>query len=420
MSEHVLIVGTGREFPALVRAARTAAETTVMCRVEYVHKLREAGGNARVLALREHAPDAEWIALAAAVHAQHPFTRIATVGERDQDRCAAIGAALGLSTHRPETVALVHDKNLMRQRLAEAGVDTTAHVRAADEQAVRAFLRAHGGPCVVKPVAGAGSAGVTLVRTEDEVAAAWQRATGEHEGIGITETGVIVEEFLSGEQYSVEAFSEAGEHLVLSVTRKFSDPVGFVELGHVAPAPLDDLQRKEITEYVTAVLDALGVGFGPTHTEIVLGSAGPRVIETHLRVGGDEIPELTRDVTGIDLADCTVRQTLGESVLPGIRTALAEPREPLASAIWFAAPAGSGVLAEVSGVEQARAVAGVQHVQVLAKPGARVAGLASSESRLAAVRAHADTAQAAVAAAQEGVGRLEFLLRSRVFEGETV
>ncbi|WP_327070936.1 ATP-grasp domain-containing protein [Kitasatospora sp. NBC_01250] len=420
MPEHVLVMGTGREYPALVRAASPGADTTVLCRVEYVHKLRLAHENARVVAVREQAPDEEWIALAAAVHAYHPFTRIATVGERDQDRCAAVGAALGLPTHRPETVAMVHDKNLMRNRLDEAGVDTTAHTLATSEQDVRAFLRAHGGPVVVKPVAGAGSAGVALVHSEEEVAAAWQRATGDDAWIGSTESGVVVEEFLSGEQYSVEAFSEAGEHLVVSITRKYSDPVSFVELGHVAPAPLTEVAAKEVEGYVTRVLDALGVEFGATHTEVVLGPDGPRVIETHLRAGGDEIPELTLDVTGVDLADCVVRQTLGESVLPGIRATLAEPREPIASAIWFAALDGAGVLAEVSGSEAAEAVAGVSEVQLLARPGAVIAGLASSESRVAQVRATAATADAAVAAAQEGVGRLEFLLQSHARKSETV
>jgi biotin carboxylase len=418
VSKHVLIVGTGREFPARVRAACPGAVTTVMCRVEYVHKLRDAHENARVIAVRERASDEEWIALAAAVHAQQPFTRIATVGERDQDRCAAIGAALGLYTHRPETVALVHDKRLMRARLHELGLDSTAYTLAMNEDDVRSFLRTHSGPCVVKPVAGAGSAGVALVRTEADVSAAWARASGDHKGI--VDTGVIAEQFHEGEQFSVEAFSEAGEHAVVSLTRKFSDPVTFVELGHVAPAGLTAAQRKEVEAYVPHVLDALGVEFGATHTEIVLGSDGPRLIETHVRVGGDEIPALTLDATGIDLADCVVRQTLGDTVMPSIRAVLAEPRERMSSAIWFAAVQGSGVLDEVSGEDEAQATTGVTDVQVLARPGSPLGELASSDSRVAAVRALGATPEEAVSAARQGVQRLEFHLRSRAHLRDTV
>ena len=418
MSEHVLIVGTGRDFPARVRAACPAAVTTVMCRVEYVHKLRDAHENARVIAVRERASDEEWIALAATVHARHPFTRIATVGERDQDRCAAIGAALGLRTHSPETVAVVHDKRLMRARLRELRLDSTAHALAAGEDDLRSFLRAHGAPCVVKPAAGAGSAGVALVRTEADIPAAWARASACHKGI--IETGVMVEQFHDGEQFSIEAFSEAGEHTAVSVTRKFSDPVTFVELGHVAPARLAPAQRKEAEAYVTQVLDALGVEFGATHTEVVLGPGGPRLIETHLRVGGDEIPALTLDATGVDLADCVVRQTLGDTVMPSVRATLAEPRERVSSAIWFAAPQGTGVLDDVSGVDEARSVAGVTDVQVLVRPGAVLGDFASSDSRLGAVRARGATPEEAVSAAREGVQRLEFHVRFPAHVGDTV
>ena len=413
-TEHVLIVGTGREFPARFRAA--GAETSVIVRVESLHKVREPALNRRVIGVRADAPDEEWIALAAAAHAVHPFTRIATVGEREQDRCAAIGAALGLYTHSVETVALVHDKLRMREKLADAGVDSTAFVFAISEDDVRAFFAAYG-PCVVKPIEGAGSAGVALVGSTEDVPAAWLRASGDHEGIPAA--GVIVEQFHDGDQYSVEGFAEAGEHVIVSITRKYSDPSTFVELGHVAPAPLSAADRAAIEACTNRVLAALGVEFGPTHTEIVLGAHGPRLIETHVRFGGDDIPELTLDVTGVDLSDCVVRQTLGEKVLPSIRASLSAGDRG-SSAIWFAALAGSGVLESVIGQDEASAVDGVKAVDLLAKPGAVLDGLASSESRVAQVRAVASEPADAVAAAREGVRRLGFLVRARAHDGATV
>ena len=58
---------------------------------------------------------------------------------------------------------------------------------------------------------------------------------------------------------------------------------------------------------------------GPTHTEIVLTESGPRLIETHLRFGGDSIWDLVTDATGVDLVKNQWRQMIGEKVLPGIR-----------------------------------------------------------------------------------------------------
>ncbi|MFI0982566.1 ATP-grasp domain-containing protein [Streptomyces sp. NPDC021093] len=408
--EHVLIVGPGRDLPTRVRRARPGNRTTVICRLESVARVREITEHSAVLALPSDAPDEEWIALAAAAHARHPFTRIAGFLEFDQRRCAVIGEALGLATHPPRTVDLVCDKDAMRARLRERGVDSTASARVADLAQLEEFAAEFGFPCIVKPVEGAGSRGVARVDRAGELAAALARAGGE----------AVVEQFHEGPQYSVEAFSEEGEHQVLAVTRKFSDPATFVELGHVSPAELTDAREKEIRAYAERVLDALDVRYGPTHTEIVLGAEGPRCIETHLRMGGDRIPYLTRDSTGVDLAECTVRQTVGEAVLPGIRAVLAEPREPVCHAIWFAALPAAGVLTGTSGLDEARAVPGVTEVDLLVDPGSTVGGLDSSWSRVGYARACGPTEDAAVGAAREAVSRLGFQLQVRAGEGQAV
>ncbi|MER8096114.1 hypothetical protein [Streptomyces goshikiensis] len=68
-----------------------------------------------------------------------------------------------------------------------------------------------------------------------------------------------------------------------------------------------------------ATPDALGIEFRPTQTEVILTSRGPRIIETHLRTGGDELWNMVTDATGVDLIESQLRQVLGEKVLPGIR-----------------------------------------------------------------------------------------------------
>ncbi|AVV41391.1 carboxylate--amine ligase [Streptomyces sp. P3] len=412
MSEHVLVVGSGRDLPGRVRAAAPGNRTTVICRLDYLSRLRERDAHSRVLAVRHDAPDREWVAIAAAVHAVDPFTRIATFGERDQDRCAEIGRALGLHTHSPRTVALVHDKAAMRARLRETGTDPTPSAKVTDLEALRVFVTTHGVPCVVKPTHGSASVGVAVLRSaeEHELAAALTRAGGDF--YGLSGAGVVAERFHEGPQFSVEAFSEDGEHVCVAITRKYSDPDRFVELGHVVPAPLPPETEDEVRGYVPRVLDALDIAFGATHTEIVLTEAGPRVIETHLRMGGDEIPALVRSATGVDLADLVARQAAGERVLPGLRKELADGRTPAAAAIWFAAAPAAGVLTSVEGVDEARRTAGVEEVVVQAEPGTVCAGLESSEERLAFARAAGASAEEAVGSARAALAALAFHIRT--------
>jgi biotin carboxylase len=409
MAEHVMIFGSGDDVPARYRAAGPDIATTLMCRVDHIPRLLEPTGHARVVALRFDAPDEEWVAMARAVHGVQPVTRVAMFGEHDQDRAAVVGAALGLSTHPIDVVRRVHDKEAMRRRLREAGVDDTPAATVGDADGVRAFATANGYPCVVKPVGGTASFGVSMVRDEHDAERAFARAAEEHDGLRLR--AVLVEPFFAGEQYSVEAFSEAGEHVVVAITRKYSDPHAMVELGHVLPAPLAEAQRQRIGGYVARALDALGVAFGPTHTEIVLTADGPRIIETHVRVGGDEIFNMVTDAVGVDLIGFQIRQVLGEKVLPTIRQLVEDPhREPRCEAVWFATAPAAGELVEVTGADASPEYPDVVP-KVVVKPGTTLTGLASSYSRLAQARAHAPDAQTALAAAQAAVGRMRFLTR---------
>ncbi|MGW4231164.1 ATP-grasp domain-containing protein [Streptomyces sp. NPDC004980] len=419
MSEHILVVGPGRDFPPRLRRARPGTRTTVICDITYIGRIREPGGNARVVCLHKEAPEQEWIDLAMAVHKVDPFTRIASFGESDQFPYAAIAETLGLPAHSPHTVNLAHDKAAMRAWLREKGIDGTASARVKDLDELRTFVRRHGLPCIVKPVTSAGSAGVSKVTSESELERAFEWA-GEGDP-GPAGTGVLVEEFFDGPQFSVEAFSECGEHEVVGITRKYSDPVRFVELGHVSPADLSGEQSRDIETYVTRILESIGVCDGPTHTEVVLTGRGPRLIETHVRVGGDSIPDLTMDATGVDINDYAARQALGEQVLPDIRAALdAADRPKRASSIWFASVDTAGVLEAVIGTDKAAAVPDVTEVKVLAEPGTRIGALADSDSRLASARALGDTADAALTAAREAVSHLEFQLRARPQGSEAV
>lgn len=409
MSEHVLVFGNGYDIPGRMRALGDAlgrtVTTSVLCRPEHLAKLEEAGGHARILAVAADAPLEHWIVLARTVHALQPVTRIGTFGDQCQEYAAEAGHVLGVPTHHPETVRLVFDKYAMRGRLAEAGVETVAAAEVAGPEELRAFAAAHGYPCVVKPRRGTASTGVSVIRAAEEADAAFDRARGEDEP-----AEVVAEQFLSGEQYSVEAFSELGEHVVVAVTRKYSDPVSLVELGHVMPAPLAPERQEEIHAYVAAALDALGVEHGPTHTELVLTEDGPRIIETHLRVGGDEIWNLVTDATGVDLVEYQLRQCVGEKVLPDVRAVLADPpRAPRAEAIWFAGAPAAGTLVEITGAEGPHPE-GVR-VDLLASAGRALEGLQSSDSRLAQARAHAATPEEALTLAREAIGRLGFVTR---------
>jgi hypothetical protein len=121
---------------------------------------------------------------------------------------------------------------------------------------------------------------------------------------------VLAEEYLDGPEISVEAFSHAGRHTIVAITQKILG-IGFVEVGHAVPAEVDGRLERDVVDMTVGLLDAVGLVEGPSHTELKLTGAGPRVVESHNRIGGDNIADLVREVHGVDLERLAVGVPLG-------------------------------------------------------------------------------------------------------------
>jgi biotin carboxylase len=407
MPPHVLIVGGGRRLHDEIRAAADGVRTTAICRMAVLPKVDNPQRNVRLVAMRDDAPLDEWLAMAEFLHRHDPFTVVAAWSEIDQEKGAAIGAHLGIVAPDRETIRLVTDKAAMRDRLALLGVDDTRirTVRTIEEaREAAAFV---GVPCVLKPAAASGSRGVSILRDLADLEAAWAWARAAE-----PDSPLLLEEFLSGTEYSVEAISEAGVHRVVTVTGKYSDSAHRVEEGHVVPALIPAAQAADIASFVQRTLSALGVADGVTHTEIIDTLRGPRVVETHLRPAGGWIPLLVQDALGVDLLGLLAARTVDQSVLerldrPGQPNGT-EENDQRCAAIWFIQPDADseGELLSLFGVDHARQTPGVVEVQVLRRPGDRIGTGRSSGTRLAMVRAVGPDQDSAVAAAREGASRI--------------
>src|SRR5204863_1276408 len=119
---------------------------------------------------------------------------------------------------------------------------------------------------------------------------------------------VLVEEYVPTPEFSVETF---GRKVVGTTAKHLGPPPWFVECGHDFPADLGEVATVEAL--ALAAIEALGLGFGPAHTEVRLGPRGPVVIEVNARLAGGRIPTLVRLATGIDLVGATVDAVIGDA-----------------------------------------------------------------------------------------------------------
>jgi biotin carboxylase len=180
-----------------------------------------------------------------------------------------------------DTVRGFRDKQLMKERVAAAGlrVPRAARVRtAAEAEAAAARI---GYPLVLKPISGAGSADTYKVASDAELASVL-RAT-----VHVTEASV--EEFIEGEEFTFDTVCIGGQPAYTNVAQYLPKPLIARSVEWVSPVivTVRDLSQARLAggiELGKKVLGALGMGDGFTHMEwfrkpdgeVVFGEIGCR------------------------------------------------------------------------------------------------------------------------------------------------
>jgi hypothetical protein len=231
------------------------------------------------------------LAVARAIRADGTDAALIGLGDDSVQLAALVNTGLG---RRPvvgfEAAERFRRKDLLRARLADSpyGLDFCC---LADPNGVAAYLSRHGPDSwhIVKPVDGQGSRDVQRLSYADLVrqsAGAASDCRSPH---------CIVEEYVDGDEYSVEALTLGpGRHLAYAVTKKYLEPGTFVEAGHRVPGTESADRHRALVRAATETLTRAGLDFGLSHTEIRLSGRGPKIIESHARPGGDFISDAVR------------------------------------------------------------------------------------------------------------------------------
>ncbi len=220
---------------------------------------------------------------------------------------ARVAKALGLPFFSEDTARWSTDKYQMKQRFIEGDVPCAKGrlIHTADEAKDLYF------PVICKPRDNSGSRGVKLCRTLDEL----QECIDEALQYSHLDT-VLVEEFIEGQEYSIESLHYDGKAEVIQFTEKQTTEFPYnVELGHKQPANLTAEQKNAIREIVCKIGVSLKFDNCPSHTELKINERGIFVIETSPRLGGDYITStLVPLSTGINMEDQLLNIALGEPI----------------------------------------------------------------------------------------------------------
>ncbi|HEX6869651.1 MAG TPA: ATP-grasp domain-containing protein [Micromonosporaceae bacterium] len=309
--------------------------------------------------------DAEhMLAAARAVSGQTPISGVLSWDEARVLQSAKVAAGLGLPGGDPDMVMRCRDKHLTRQALAAAGVPQPRSVLVASLDEARAAAAEFGYPVVLKPRALAASLGV--IRVDDEAQLSEQFAFARDidlPGAWHYDVVVLVEEYLTGDEISVDAAVHQGQVHPMFVARKqIGYPPYFEEVGHVVDGSDPLMTDPEILRILQDTHTALGFTDGMTHTEIKLTPSGGKVIEVNARLGGDLIPYLGLRATGIDPGLAAAAVACGR--LPEV----AADRK-LVGAVRFFYPDQDNTRIDAVEIDEAGLPAGTDRVVALVEPG---------------------------------------------------
>lgn len=213
---------------------------------------------------------------------------------------------------------------------------------------------------VVKPAMAAGTEGVSLARGGRGWRSAFERLLGQLNAMGVVNNDIVVQERLIGTEFAVDTFSFDGVHTVTDICRygKRATESSFAVYDHVEFLDYHGERHGEMINYVTRMLDALGIRFGPVHSEVMLTSDGIRLIEANARLAGGGMAQAASLATGETAVDRLVRFLCGAR---DIRPDFTLQRTVMT--VLFVAPR-AGTVSNVEGYERIRTLQTCRHLRI--------------------------------------------------------
>lgn len=219
-----------------------------------------------------------------------------------------VANAMGLNANSMEATVKSTNKHFMRETFMVNGDPSPRSILVDGTTKLATLNLCY--PVIVKPVDRSGSRGIYKLDNSVGLEAAVKAAIRES-----FDKKALIEEFVDGQEYSVEYISYKGHHYFLAMTLKYTTGAPhFIEVGHLEPAPVKDELLKRVKIVVEHALDSLGLTEGASHSELKITYDGSiKIIEIGGRMAGDCIgSHLVHYSTGIDFVKAVIQVACGE------------------------------------------------------------------------------------------------------------
>jgi biotin carboxylase len=369
----------------------------------------------RAIAVRFHEEAASVRAIVEAVR-ERPIDGVLAVGDRPVVIAATVCGALGLPGHPPVAARIARHKQLTRSRLLEAGLPVPWFIPTGIDADPSVLARTLTYPCVVKPVALSGSRGVIRADDPGAFVVAFERlrrllkSTEVRAQRDDSDDTILIEGFIPGREFAVEAMLHHGELRTIAVFDK-PDPLDgpfFEETIYVTPSAEPYAEQAALVAAVTDAAAAIGLRHGPIHAECRSNGDGVFVLEVAARPIGGLCARVIRGEPrgmegGSSYEEFLLRHAIGES-----------PEDwqidRSAAGVMMIPIPRRGLYRHVDGLERARSVPGIEDVQITAKNDQVLVPLPEGASYLGFIFARAACPSMVVSSLRAAHASLDFAI----------
>lgn len=235
--------------------------------------------------------------------------RIVALDDYDVETAADLREHMRLGGMGASAARLFRDKLAMRMQAKHAGIKVPDFTGIFNYDDLRDFMARTPPPWVFKPRTLAGSEGILKLLEAEEL---WRLL----EEKGDEKSHHLLERFIPGDVYHVDALSFKGEVVFALVSKYGAPPMATLQgrgIFTTRVLPRNSADVEVLLKLNETVVKTMGRDFGPTHTEFIRAEGGTfHFLETAARVGGGNIEWLIHAATGMTIWQEAARLELAD------------------------------------------------------------------------------------------------------------
>ena len=294
---------------------------------------------------------------------------------------ALVSEHLGLPCYIDYQTALnVTNKEYMKKVFLKDGIPTSKHVilREYDTKALEQMDY----PLIVKPVDCNSSKGVIRAQDNEQLREALTNALN----LSRTHTAII-EEYIEGQEISVDAYIENGIAHVLSISSsdKIADEERFIIFRGNYPAQRLENVKEKIAETVQKIADFFNLKNTPMLVQMIHREDKIFVLEFSARTGGGAKYLMVKKASGFDVIKAVVDLTLGMKPHVGEKI---EENKFISNEFVYCKP---GLFERLDGFEELKTEGVISDYYLFKWKGAEMDGVTNSGDRICGFTIQADT-----------------------------